>query len=101
MTERFTTVTAKGQVTIPGKLRRALNIKPKDKVAFELVDGEIHLRPVGSRVMAGYWAVKPKRKPEDFRKVRGEVEEEMGRAATPKTSTTAAAISGLSLKPSS
>lgn len=84
MTERSTTVTAKGQVTIPGKLRRALNIKPKDRVAFDLADGELRLRPVGSQVMAGYGAVKPKRKPENYRMVRAEVEEEMGGTAARK-----------------
>lgn len=81
MGQQSTTVTSKGQVTIPGELRRALNIKPKDKVAFELVNGEIRLRPVSSRVMAGFGAVRPRRRPEDFRKVRREVEKEMGEGA--------------------
>ncbi|MBI2936404.1 MAG: AbrB/MazE/SpoVT family DNA-binding domain-containing protein [Chloroflexi bacterium] len=76
-----TTVTSKGQVTIPGELRRVLKIKPKDRVAFELANGELRLQPVGSRIMAGYGSVKPKRKPQDFRKVRREVEEEVGEDA--------------------
>ena len=76
-----TTVTSKGQVTIPGELRRALNIKPKDRVAFELVDGEIRLRPAKSAVEANYGAVKPINRPEDFHKMRQEVEEEWGEEA--------------------
>ena len=76
MTEYITTVTQKGQVTIPGELRKALRIEPKDKVAFELVDGEVRLHPVQSPVLASYGAVKPKRRPEDFQRIRMETEEE-------------------------
>ena len=78
MSEFVTTVTQKGQVTIPGELRKALKIEPKDKIAFELTDGEVRLRPMRSRLTAGYGAVKPKTKPEDFRGMRREVEEEWG-----------------------
>jgi len=77
MTEYITTVTQKGQVTIPGELRRVLGLKPKDKVAFELVNGEVHLRPIRSTLLAGYGSVKPRNRPEDFRKIRREIEEEM------------------------
>ena len=70
-------VTQKGQVTIPGPLRKALNIKPKDLVAFTLVDGEVRLRPIVSPVLASFGAVKPRGKPEDFRDLRREIEEEI------------------------
>ena len=52
MAKYVTTVTQKGQVTIPGELRRVLGLKPKDKVAFELVAGEVRLRPIKSAVLA-------------------------------------------------
>ena len=81
MSEFVTTVTQKGQVTIPGELRKALNIRPKDKIAFELTDGEVRLRPMRSRLTAGYGAVKPKTKPEDFRGMRRQVQEEWGEEA--------------------
>ncbi len=77
MAEYVTTVTQKGQVTIPGELRKALRIKPRDRVAFELVDGEVRLRPVSSPVLASYGAVKPRSRPEDFRRIRREMEEEV------------------------
>ena len=77
--ERSSIVTSKGQVTIPSELRQALNMKRKDRVAFELFDGEIRLGSVGSRAIHGYGAVRPQRKPEDFRRVRREVEDEMGK----------------------
>ena len=84
MAEYVTTVTQKGQVTIPSELRRALEIKPKDRVAFELVDGEVRLRPVKSRLLAGFGAIKPMRRPEDFQKMRQEVEEEIAEEADKK-----------------
>lgn len=80
MGEHSTTVTSKGQVTIPVEVRRALNIKPRDRVAFELVDGEVLLRPVKSAVQATYGTVKPLkplRKPIDFRALRREIQEEI------------------------
>ena len=75
--EYITTVTQKGQVTIPIELRKALNINPKDKVAFRLDAGEIRIRHVGSQLLAGYGAGEPMTRPEDFRRIRREVEEEI------------------------
>ena len=77
MTEYVTTVTQKGQVTIPGILRRALGLKPRDKVAFELVNGKVVLYPVQSPVLTTYGAVKAKKRPEDFRGMRRDIEEEV------------------------
>jgi AbrB family looped-hinge helix DNA binding protein len=79
--ERVTTVTSKGQVTIPTELRRALNIKPRDRVSFELVDGEIRLRPSKSVVETTYGAVTPTSRPEDFHKLRRDFEEGMAEEA--------------------
>jgi AbrB family looped-hinge helix DNA binding protein len=45
-----TTVTSKGQVTIPKTLRERLGIKPGNAVQFELApDGRVTLRKVGGR----------------------------------------------------
>ena len=80
MAEYVTTVTQKGQVTIPGELRKALKIKHKDRVAFKLVDGELLLRRVESAVLASYGAVKPLKPadgPTDYRQLRREIEEEI------------------------
>ncbi len=75
MVKHFTRVTEKGQVTIPVELRRALKIKPRDKVSFELLDGEVRLRPAKSVVEATHGAVTPTSRPEDFRKLRKDFEE--------------------------
>lgn len=48
------TVTSKGQTTIPGKIRKALRIKPGDKLEY-LVDGDqaiIRVHP-GTRSLKG------------------------------------------------
>jgi AbrB family looped-hinge helix DNA binding protein len=74
MQELETTVTEKGQVTIPRSVRARLGIKPKDKVAFEVEGDAVRIRRAPSRVLAGYGAVKPRRKPEDLRALREEFE---------------------------
>ena len=81
MTERSSTVTSKGQVTIPGELRRVLDIKPGDRVAFALVDGALQVWPAGSTAEATYGSVNPIRRPEDFRKLRQDFEEGMAEEA--------------------
>lgn len=42
--EGVTTLTSKGQVTIPKKIRDRLGLKPYDKIRFVLEDGEVRLR---------------------------------------------------------
>lgn len=43
----ITTVTEKGQATIPARFRKALGIKPKDRILFtQLANGDIVLRPL-------------------------------------------------------
>ena len=82
MTEYVTTVTRRGQVTIPGELRKPLKIQPKDKVAFRLVDGQVLLRPIKSAVLASYGSVKflrPGEKPIEHSRPRREVEDETSR----------------------
>lgn len=38
------TITAKGQTTIPGQIRRALHIKPGDKLAYRIEGDHVTLR---------------------------------------------------------
>ena len=45
------TVTAKGQTTLPKDVRSILNVKPGDKVRYLLLDGEVRIlkaRPLSS-----------------------------------------------------
>jgi AbrB family looped-hinge helix DNA binding protein len=75
--ELETRVTPKGQVTIPAEIRAKLGLKPKDMVRFELEGDAVKLKPATSRLLEGFGAVTPKEKPEDWHKVRREMEEAM------------------------
>ena len=85
MSQHTSTVTEKGQVTIPIEMRRALGLKPRDRVEFELVNGGVRLLPAKSTLLAGYGAVQPRERPEDFQRIRREVEEEMAEACIEET----------------
>ena len=41
-----TTVTQKGQATIPAPIRKRLGINPKTKIVFELEDNKAYIKPV-------------------------------------------------------
>jgi len=75
MRDLETRLTQKGQVTIPAEIRHRLGLKPKDVVRFEIEGDEVKLKPATSQLLAGFGAVTPRQKPEDWRKVRAEVEE--------------------------
>ncbi len=62
----ITTVTEKGQVTIPVEVRRRLGIRPKDKISFHLEDGAVRLKKVTATLEDAYGAVTPLAQPEDF-----------------------------------
>lgn len=47
----MTTMTVKGQVTIPKKVRDALSLSPGDAVSFDVnTEGQVVVRKAGSRV---------------------------------------------------
>jgi len=69
MKQYITSVTKRGQVTLPAEVRRLLGTKPKDKVTF-LVDGkQICLGPVAFTLESAYGSVRPSQRPEDFAEV--------------------------------
>jgi antitoxin PrlF len=45
------TITSKGQTTIPREIREHLNLKPGDRVSFNIEDGRVVLRPKNRSVM--------------------------------------------------
>jgi AbrB family looped-hinge helix DNA binding protein len=69
MREIITTVTERGQVTIPAEVRRRLGIKPHDKVAFAIDETEVRLLPARFTLETAFGSVKPLSKPEDFREL--------------------------------
>jgi AbrB family looped-hinge helix DNA binding protein len=59
MKELITTMTQRGQITVPAEIRNLLGLKPRDKVAFAVEDGEVRLLPVSSTVASAYGSVEP------------------------------------------
>jgi AbrB family looped-hinge helix DNA binding protein len=53
------TLTIKGQVTIPAEVRRRMGLKPGDRVGFVLGDGEVRLVRQETRIEAAFGLVKP------------------------------------------
>lgn len=70
MRELETTLTRKGQVTIPAEIRARLGLKPKDKVRFELEGDAVTIRPAPSRIARHFGAVKVPGQPLDARSER-------------------------------
>lgn len=64
-----TTVTQRGQVTIPAKVRRRLGLGPRDKVAFEIEGDQVRLVPAIFTLEAAYGSVQPRSQPEDFKAI--------------------------------
>jgi AbrB family looped-hinge helix DNA binding protein len=57
MRELETTITQKGQVTIPQQIRQWMGLKPRDKVRFELTGDVVTLRPATSSIRDFYQSV--------------------------------------------
>jgi AbrB family looped-hinge helix DNA binding protein len=77
-----TTVSAKGQITLPRFVRQALGLKPGSTVSLTLDDGELRLRPSPAgtaRRLAG--SLRRYAKRGATTSVRAHVKREVGRAA--------------------
>jgi len=62
---QFSTITRKGQVTIPKTVRMTLGIKPGDQIEFLVKEnGEVIVRPISGRVDDVFGMLfRPERKP--------------------------------------
>ena len=74
MREFETTLTEKGQVTIPLEIRRILGLRPRDRIRFEVEGEVVKIRQASSKLLQGYGAVTPRNRPEDFQELREEFE---------------------------
>lgn len=61
--------TQRNQVTIPVEVRSLLGLKPRDKVAFTIEDGEVRLAAASFSLDSAYGSVRPSSNPEDFDEV--------------------------------
>lgn len=77
-----TTLSTKGQVTIPAKFRRELGLEPQDKIRFTLEEGILKLEPIRKRdLLALYQSVKTPDEGADLADIREDVQEAIGRQA--------------------
>jgi len=76
MKEILSTVTQRGQVTIPAEVRRLLGAKTGDQVAFQIEDGRVHLAPASMTLESAFRSVTPIGSPEDFKRIEAEAKEE-------------------------
>ena len=74
--EYISTITSKGQVTVPAEIRRTLGLKPQDKLVFRVVEGKVEVEPFPMTLEEAYGSVEPLEKPENFEAVRAAVREE-------------------------
>ena len=81
MTELYTVVTRKGQVTVPADIRKALGLKEGDKVAFVLQDGEARLMRRGSVVERTAGILRSNRPPVSAEQLREAAEEAIAEEA--------------------
>lgn len=80
----ITMLTSKGQMTVPREIRKALGLKPSEKIVI-VVDGDLAvLKPLRGTILdiGGTVKVPGKGKPIDFRTVRNNVRKCVGRKAS-------------------
>ncbi|MBW1929003.1 MAG: type II toxin-antitoxin system PrlF family antitoxin [Deltaproteobacteria bacterium] len=73
------TITRKGQTTIPKEIRRFLGLRPNDKLFYLIEDDKVILRPIQGDILEVRGAVKPRKMPEDFEYIRKIVKKKIGR----------------------
>lgn len=69
------TLTRKGQVTIPKAIRDRLGMKEGEKVIFVMRDEEVVLKVVKGTILDLRGSVRPSTSPEDFEKIRQSVKQ--------------------------
>ena len=77
MREKLSSVSPKGQVTLPIEIRRMLGVKPRDKVAFSVENGEVRITPVHHTLESVAGSVEPPTRTEDFEHIIQESHEEV------------------------
>lgn len=76
MKDMLSSVSPKGQVTIPVEIRQMLGIKPKDKVAFRVENGQVQITPAEYTLESIMGSVEPATRTEDFEGISAEAKEE-------------------------
>ncbi len=81
MKEQYTTVTRKGQITIPINIRRRLNLEEGDRIAVTLEGDQVLLRPAEGVVDQTAGMLKISREAISAEKEREQAEKAIAKAA--------------------
>ena len=74
--EMLSSVSPKGQITIPVAIRRLLGVKPKDTVAFAIKDGQVTISPARFSLQSAFGSLEPPRGVEDVDQLIQEAKEQ-------------------------
>lgn len=80
----LTTMTQRGQVTVPAEVRRLLGLKPREKVAFTIDGDHVRLLPAAYTIESAFGSVRPRHKPEDFKALSRRARDEKARRTVSK-----------------
>jgi len=76
----FSTVTSKGQLTLPKKVREYLGLKTGDRIQFEINEtGKVELSPIKATLMDLKGLLSPPKKKVTLADMKRAIEEEGGR----------------------
>lgn len=74
---RFSSVSPKGQITLPADFRRQLGIGPKDQVAITMADGKVEITPALARFRRHYQSVPALTESMDWKEIEAIVADEI------------------------
>jgi antitoxin PrlF len=79
-------LTPKGQMTIPKEVRKALNLKPSEKVIIVVEGNQAIIKPLKGDLLdlGGSIKIPNREKPIDFKKVREEMKKKIAKKAALK-----------------
>ena len=79
-------LTSKGQMTIPREVRKALNLKPSEKVIIVVEGNQAIIQPLRGDLLdiGGSVKISGRERPIDFKKVREEVKKRVARKVATK-----------------
>jgi AbrB family looped-hinge helix DNA binding protein len=69
-------VSPKGQVTIPAEVRKRLRIGPRDRITFEVEGDQVRLVPGAFTLETAHASVPPLRRPMDYEEMEQRVKDE-------------------------
>jgi antitoxin PrlF len=79
-------ISSKGQITLPRRIRRLLEVQPGEQVVFVVKNNNVVLQPLGpasAKALAG--SLSRYQRPGSSTRVRAEVQKEVARAAARET----------------